>query len=90
MIVVADSSPLQYLILLDETPLLHRFYGDVLPEAVVIELRAARAPQRVREWISRLSSVWLEDAVPVTRMRTAPRADAAHAGRAADRPASDS
>ena len=35
MIVVADSGPLHYLILLDQTELLHRFYGRVIvPEAV--------------------------------------------------------
>ena len=28
MIVVADSGPLHYLILLEQTELLHRFYGD--------------------------------------------------------------
>ena len=65
MIVVADSSPLLYLILLEQTPLLHRFYGDVLvPEAVAVELRAARAPQHVREWMSRPPS-WI-DVVRVT------------------------
>ena len=54
MTVIADSSPLQYLILLEQTALLHRFYGEVLvPEAVAIELSAARAPQPVREWMSR-------------------------------------
>jgi hypothetical protein len=29
MIVVADSGPLHYLILLDHADLLHHFYGDV-------------------------------------------------------------
>ena len=34
MIVVADSGPLHYLILLDQAELLHRFYGQVVvPEA---------------------------------------------------------
>jgi len=44
MIVVADSGPLHYLILLDLTELLHRFYGQVvIPEAVVGELTSSRA-----------------------------------------------
>lgn len=30
MIVVADSGPLHYLILLDQTELLYRFYGQVV------------------------------------------------------------
>ena len=64
MIVVADSSPLQYLILLEQTAL-HRFYGEVLvPEAVAVELSAARAPQPVREWMSR-PPAWI-DVVQVT------------------------
>ena len=39
MIVVADSGPLHYLILLDHADLLHRFYDDVVvPEAVAAEV----------------------------------------------------
>lgn len=60
MIVVADSSPLNYLILLEQTALLHRLYGRVLiPEAVAVELRADRAPQPVQEWIRR-PPTWIE------------------------------
>lgn len=60
MIVVADSSPLHYLILLEQTALLHRLYAYVLvPDAVAIELSAARAPRSVQEWISRPPS-WME------------------------------
>jgi predicted nucleic acid-binding protein len=60
MIVVADSGPLQYLILVAQVDLLHRFYGDVLvPGAVASELLAARAPQAVRDWMSRPPS-WIE------------------------------
>ena len=45
MIVVADSGPLSYLILLDQAELLHRFYGEVIvPEAVIRELRARGSP----------------------------------------------
>jgi predicted nucleic acid-binding protein len=59
MIVVADSGPLHYLILLGQTSLLHRLYGDVLvPEAVADELGAARAPREVRAWISQ-PPAWL-------------------------------
>ena len=39
MIVVADTGPLHYLILLDHVEMLHRFYGQVVvPDAVAIEL----------------------------------------------------
>ena len=64
MIVVADSGPLHYLILLDHADLLHRFYGAVLvPEAVAVELSPASAPLVVRDWMSRAPS-WLT-VVPV-------------------------
>lgn len=54
MIVVADSGPLHYLILLDQTELLARFYGQVIvPEAVLRELTSGRTPQPVREWLSK-------------------------------------
>jgi predicted nucleic acid-binding protein len=50
MIVVADSGPLHYLILLEQIELLRRFYGHVLvPEPVASELSAAGAPAVVRD-----------------------------------------
>jgi predicted nucleic acid-binding protein len=53
MIVVADSGPLHYLILLEQIELLRRFYGQVLvPEPVASELSAAGAPALVQEWIT--------------------------------------
>ena len=60
MIVVADSGPLHYLILLEQTDLLRRFYGEVLvPESVARELGRARSPQLVKDWMSRLPS-WIQ------------------------------
>ena len=54
MIVVADSGPLHYLILLEQIELLRRFYGQVLvPEPVANELSAVGAPAVVREWITK-------------------------------------
>jgi len=59
MIVVADSGPLHYLILLELTELLPRFYGQVfVPDAVLQELTASKAPQPVREWLSK-PPAWL-------------------------------
>ena len=53
MIVVADSGPLHYLILLEHVDLLRRFYGQVVvPEAVASELSTTAAPGVVREWIA--------------------------------------
>ncbi|MEP7009356.1 MAG: DUF3368 domain-containing protein [Acidobacteriota bacterium] len=65
MIVIADSGPLHYLILLDKTELLHRVYGQVIaPEAVLRELTVASAPQPVKDWLS-LPPSWLQvQAVP--------------------------
>lgn len=60
MIVVADSGPLHYLILLEQVDLLRRFYGQVLvPQAVASELSTSGAPGVVREWITGPPS-WVE------------------------------
>jgi predicted nucleic acid-binding protein len=60
MIVVADSAPLHYLILLEHVELLRRFYAQVLlPRAVASELSTAAAPAVVREWITGPPS-WVE------------------------------
>jgi len=60
MIVVADSGPLHYLILLEQVDLLRRFYGQVLvPQAVASELSTAGAPVVVRDWITAPPS-WVE------------------------------
>jgi len=54
MIVVADSGPLHYLILLEHIELLRRFYSQVLvPEPVAGELSVAAAPAVVRDWITK-------------------------------------
>lgn len=53
MIVVADSGPPHYLILIEQIELLRRFYGQVtIPDAVADELRAAGSPEVVRNWIA--------------------------------------
>ena len=69
MIVVADSGPLHYLILLGQTELLPRLYGQVIvPEAVFKELTSGRTPQPVREWLSKPPS-WLRvQAVPFSQL----------------------
>ncbi len=60
MIVVADSGPLHYLILLDHADLLRRFYGQVaVPDAVAAELISVGAPDAVRAWISH-PPLWIE------------------------------
>jgi predicted nucleic acid-binding protein len=52
MIVVADTSPLNYLIQIEQIDLLARFFGTVaIPPAVSAELNTSGAPRQVREWI---------------------------------------
>jgi hypothetical protein len=51
MIVIADTSPLNYLILLRKAEVLSAIYGRVLaPKAVLLELLHPEAPEMVRAW----------------------------------------
>ena len=60
MIVVADTSPLNYLVLIDEVDLLAALFGQVIvPTAVMQELQHSATPSRVRQWISN-PPPWLE------------------------------
>lgn len=61
MIVVADTSPLNYLIRLGHPDVLRKIYGRVLvPSAVLIELQHPEAPSEVRAWAS-APPAWLEE-----------------------------
>lgn len=60
MIVVADTSSINYLILIDQISLLKTLYGRVfIPRAVHDELLNAHAPASVRAW-AKNSPAWLE------------------------------
>lgn len=60
MIVVSDTSPLNYLILVGEEQLLEKLYGRVMiPRAVWQELQAEGAPAPVQEWRANLPA-WIE------------------------------
>ncbi len=60
MIVIADTSPLNYLVLIGEVEILRRLYRRVvIPEAVLRELRHPETPSAVSEWIARRPA-WLE------------------------------
>lgn len=60
MIVVADTSPLNYLVLIDEVDLLPALFGGVLiPQAVFQEVKHPKAPTKVQQWISNLPA-WLQ------------------------------
>ena len=60
MIVVTDTSPLNYLILIGEEKLLPKLFGRVIvPHVVFDELQAAGASAKVREWANNLPE-WIE------------------------------
>jgi predicted nucleic acid-binding protein len=53
MVVIGDTSPLNYLILIEADGVLPQLYGEVVvPRAVIGELRHADAPPAVVQWIS--------------------------------------
>ncbi len=65
MIVVADTSPINYLILIREIDILPKMYGSVvIPQTVREELVRASAPQLVRSWVDHLP-IWLEVRSPL-------------------------
>jgi predicted nucleic acid-binding protein len=65
MLVVADTSPLNYLILIEQTAVLPALYTRVLlPPAVVTELGDPEAPEMVRAWVSVLPP-WCEKRQPM-------------------------
>ncbi|HRH98465.1 MAG TPA: hypothetical protein PLB55_21165 [Prosthecobacter sp.] len=58
-VVVADTTPLNYLVLIGQTDVLHRLFGEVMiPEAVLTELRHPKAPAAVTAWLQNLPH-WL-------------------------------
>ena len=60
MIVVADTSPLNYLVLIGEVHLLPMLFKKLLvPEAAYAELQHPATPLTVRRWLSNMP-VWLE------------------------------
>lgn len=69
MIVVSDTSPINYLVLIGQTELLPRLLGEVIiPDAVFRELNAQRTPKKVveflrdmPEWLSIMSASLLID-----------------------------
>lgn len=52
MIVIADTTPINYLVLIDEIDILEKLYGQVVvPTAVFEELNAVAAPSKVKSWL---------------------------------------
>lgn len=60
MIVVSDTSPLNYLVLIGQEELLQKLFGNVtIPQVVFDELQGKGAPIPILEWIENLPS-WIE------------------------------
>jgi predicted nucleic acid-binding protein len=60
MIVVSDTSPINYLVLMDRVDVLRDLFGEVfIPQAVYEELTRPEAPEAVRRWIAQLPR-WVE------------------------------
>jgi|HubBroStandDraft_1064217.scaffolds.fasta_scaffold462350_2 predicted nucleic acid-binding protein len=64
MIVIADTGPINYLILIQEIEILPALYGRILvPSSVCEELKRPRAPDLVRSWVSQ-PPAWFEVRTP--------------------------
>jgi predicted nucleic acid-binding protein len=71
MLVVADTSPINYLILLDQDTLLPRLYDQVvIPPAVHGELQHPQTPPAVRAWVAH-PPPWFEVRHPQQRLEAA-------------------
>lgn len=54
-VVVADTTPLNYLVLIRQEEVLHQLFGEVMiPEAVLTELLHPKAPAPVMAWLQNL------------------------------------
>ena len=70
--VVSDTSPLNYLVLINQINLLQQLYGRVLiPESVLEELSAIETPQLVRDWATNLTAT--VDALRQTSFHVRPK-----------------
>jgi predicted nucleic acid-binding protein len=71
MVVVADTSPINYLILIGQIDLLKQLYARILiPPAVLTELKHPAAPKPVRDWAQNAPE-WLEVLSPKSRLTLA-------------------
>jgi len=70
MLVVADTSPLNYLVLMQQDTLLPTLYERVMiPPAVREELQRPRTPQAVRQWVAH-PPAWLTVQPPQQSLST--------------------
>jgi predicted nucleic acid-binding protein len=77
-LVVADCSPIRYLVVIEAIQILPRLYDQVIiPQSVLVELTHAHAPAEVRTWASSLPR-WAE-VKSATRIELAGLLDAGEA-----------
>jgi predicted nucleic acid-binding protein len=71
MLVVADTSPLRYLVVIQAIEILPLLYERVVvPQAVLTELQHPRSPHAVRAWLA-TPPAWVEVRQPQQRTRLA-------------------
>ncbi|MGB7157056.1 MAG: DUF3368 domain-containing protein [Tepidisphaeraceae bacterium] len=76
MIVVSDTTPLNYIVLIGAVAVLPKLFDDVYaPDAVVRELADARTPEPVRAWALRPPE-WLTVLSPSSRLPSTSQLDA--------------
>lgn len=74
MIVIADTTPINYLVLIGDVGLLPALFGQVvIPEAVFLELQSTATPPVVRQWVAQ-ATPWLE----VRKITPAPDSGLSH------------
>jgi predicted nucleic acid-binding protein len=75
VIVVSDTSPLNYLILIDSVDVLPNLFQEVhVPAKIVEELQRSRAPISVRAWAA-TPPPWLRVTDPTTNLEASIRLD---------------
>lgn len=58
MIVVSDTTPIHYLILIQKESILHALFSEVIiPDVVLSEMSHPKAPEEVRDWVAN-KPVW--------------------------------
>jgi predicted nucleic acid-binding protein len=74
-VIVSDTSPIRYLVLIGEASLLEQLYGRILiPLAVYAELQQPQTPDVVRAWAQAVPA-WVEviaESAPVTPIPSRP------------------
>jgi predicted nucleic acid-binding protein len=78
-VIVSDTSPIRYLVLIEEVYLLEKLYGHILiPDTVAKELTTERTPPAVRDWMQ-APPPWVE-IKPLVQVVHDPISSALHPG----------